>query len=132
MHKAARMTRCLIVDDHRDGREGFEEYLATNGMDVAGTGSAEDALRLTAQQAFDIMIVDLQLPGMSGWDYIRAVRRDPATWNVAIIAVSACVFPEDRARAEEAGCDMFLAKPCGPDDLLCAVRDLLDRARATS
>lgn len=129
MHDTARMSRCLIVDDHLDGRDGFQEYLESNGMDVAAAGSAEDALRLAGQQVFDVMIVDLQLPEMNGWDYIRAVRRDPATWDVPIIAVSGCVFPEDRTRAAEAGCDLFLAKPCGPDDLLSAVRELLVRAR---
>jgi two-component system cell cycle response regulator DivK len=123
------MSRCLIVDDHLDGRDGFQEYLESYGMDVAAAGSAEDALRLAGQQVFDVMIVDLQLPEMNGWDYIRAVRRDPSTWDVPIIAVSGCVFPEDRTRAAEAGCDLFLAKPCGPDDLLSAVRELLERAR---
>lgn len=126
------MSRCLIVDDHLDGRDGFQEYLETKGMHVTAAGSAEDALRLATRQAFDVMIVDLQLPGMNGWDYIRAVRLDPSTWDVPVIAVSACVFPEDRTRAEEAGCDMFLAKPCGPDDLLSAVLALLERARATA
>lgn len=123
------MSRCLIVDDHLDGRDGFQEYLESNGMYVAAAGSAEDALRLAGQQVFDVMIVDLQLPEMNGWDYIRAVRRDPAMGDVPIIAVSGCVFPEDRTRAAEAGCDLFLAKPCGPHDLLSAVRELLERAR---
>jgi len=132
LHDAARMSRCLIVDDHQDGRDGFQEYLETNGIAVAAAGSAEDALHLATRHVFDVLIVDLQLPEMNGWDYIRAVRRNPATWDVPIIAVSACVFPEDRTRAEEAGCDMFLAKPCGPDDLLAAVRGLLDRAPTTT
>jgi len=126
------MSRCLIVDDHEDGRNGFQEYLESHGYTVDATATAEDALRLTKDHPFDLMIVDLQLPGMNGWDYIRTVRREPPLSDVRIIAVSACVFPEDRARAEAAGCDVFLAKPCGPDELLVEVRRLLETERTTS
>ena len=49
------MARCLIVDDHLDGRDGFQEYLESYGMDVAAAGSAEDALRLAGQQVFDVL-----------------------------------------------------------------------------
>lgn len=119
------MPRCLIVDDHADGRDGYQEYLESNGFSVEATATAEDALRLAKRHAFDLMIVDLQLPGMNGWDYIKTVRRDSRLADVAIVAVSACVFPEDRARAEAAGCDVFLAKPCAPDALLVEVRRLL-------
>ena len=126
------MPRCLIVDDHLDGRDGFQEYLESNGLTVDATSTAEDALRLANDHSFDLMIVDLQLPGMNGWDFIRTVRRDPQLWDVPIIAVSACVFPEDRARAESAGCDVFLAKPCGPDELLVEVRRLLEKERTTA
>lgn len=126
------MSRCLIVDDHDDGRDGYQEYLETNGLTVAATATAEDALTLVRGHSFDLMIVDLQLPGMNGWDYIRAIRRDTPLHDVPIIALSACVFPEDRARAEAAGCDLFLAKPCAPDDLLVEVRRLLETERSSA
>jgi CheY-like chemotaxis protein len=120
------MITCLIVDDHVDGRDGFQEYLEANGIEVVATGTAEDALQIVHGQAFDLMIVDLQLPGIDGWSYIRAVRRAPALRGIPIIAVSACVFPEDRQRAQQAGCTAFMAKPCAPDELLAEVYRLLD------
>ena len=132
MHSGRGMPRCLIVDDHTDGRDGYQEYLETNGLAVDATATAEDALRLAKRHVFDLLIVDLQLPGMNGWDYIKTVRRDPQLEDVPIIAVSACVFPEDRARAEAAGCDLFLAKPCSPDELLVEVRRLLAAERTTA
>jgi CheY-like chemotaxis protein len=61
------MSRCLIVDDHADGRDGYQEYLETNGIVVAATATAEDALSLVKRHSFDLMIVDLQLSGMNGW-----------------------------------------------------------------
>lgn len=119
------MPRCLIVDDHDDSRDGFREYLETFGFDVAGTPTAEDALHIMKLRPFDLLIVDLQLPGMNGWELIRTVRRHPRYHDIAIAAVSACVFPDDRARADAAGCDAFLAKPCPPDELLATVNRLL-------
>jgi two-component system, cell cycle response regulator DivK len=119
------MPRCLIVDDHDDSRDGFREYLENYGFDVAGTATAEDALTLMTDRQFDLLIVDLQLPVMNGWDLIETVRKQPRHQDMAIAAVSACVFPDDRQRASDAGCDAFLAKPCPPDELLATVNRLL-------
>ena len=119
------MPRCLIVDDHDDGRDGFREYLESFDFEVTGTATAEQALGVMAQRSYDLLIVDLRLPGMDGWEYIRTVRAAARHQDVPIIALSACVFPEDRTRAEEAGCDAFLAKPCLPDELLATARRLL-------
>ena len=118
------MPRCLIVDDHDDGRDGFREYLESFEFEVTGIPTAEQALGAMALAPYDLLIVDLLLPGMDGYEYIRRVRRE-ARHDVPIIAVSACAFPEDRARAEAAGCDAFLAKPCPPDELLSTMRRLL-------
>ena len=125
MQSAGHMARCLIVDDHDDGRDGFSEYLETFEFEVTGMASAEQALGAMARDSYDLLIVDLQLPGMDGWEYISTVRRGARQRNVPIIALSACVYPEDRVRAEEAGCNAFLAKPCPPDELLATVRRLL-------
>ncbi len=123
------MSRCLIVDDHADGLDGFREYFEANGIGVAAAATAEDALAVLRRQSVDLMIVDLQLPGMDGWDYMRAIRRHPSLYDVPIIAVSACVFPEDRERAARAGCDLFIAKPCPPGELLAEVKRLLGEAQ---
>ena len=125
MQSGPHMHRCLIVDDHDDGRDGFREYLESFEFEVTGTATAEQALGAMRRRRYDLLIVDLQLPGMDGWEYIRTVRRSARQRHVPIIALSACVYPEDRMRAEEAGCDAFLAKPCPPDQLLATVRRLL-------
>jgi CheY-like chemotaxis protein len=118
------MPRCLIVDDHDDGRDGFREYLESFEFEVTGTATAEQALGAMALAPYDLLIVDLLLPGMDGYEYIRQVRRG-ARNDLPIIALSACAFPEDRARAEAAGCDAFLEKPCPPEELLSTMRRLL-------
>jgi DNA-binding response OmpR family regulator len=71
----------------------------------------------------DILLVDLQLPGLSGWDLIKQIR---ALFSAApIVAFSACVYPEDKRRAEEAGCSVFLTKPLPPTEVLNALVALL-------
>jgi CheY-like chemotaxis protein len=112
------MPRCLIVDDDRDGREGYAEYLRAFGFEVDEAVDAEAALKQMRRQRPDIVLLDLQMPGMDGWELIRQIRVMAGLRTVSIIAISACVFPEDQARAEEAGCDAFLAKPCIPSVVL--------------
>ncbi len=125
MHSPRRMPVCLIVDDDRDGREGFAEYLRAFGFDVeecADGASGWDRIRTRAP---DILLLDLQLPQLSGWDLLARVRATPGLTELPIVAFSACVFPEDRAKAEEAGCNVFLAKPSAPADVLAELRRLL-------
>jgi DNA-binding response OmpR family regulator len=117
------MPLCLLVDDDRDGREGYAEYLRVNGFEVAECEDAEAALQKLARSAPDILLLDLQLPGLSGWDLMREVRA--VSPHVPIVAFSACVYPEDRRRAEEAGCDAFLTKPTAPGEVLAELTRLL-------
>ncbi len=122
------MPKCLLVDDDRDGREGYSEYLHAFGFEVEAHADAESALRSLVRVRPDIMLVDLQLPGLSGWDLIKAVRGFSA--ELPIVAFTACVFPDDRRRAEEAGCSAFLTKPLPPADVLAELNRLLKTKRA--
>jgi DNA-binding response OmpR family regulator len=115
--------QCLLVDDDRDGREGYAEYLRAHGFEVTECEDAEAALQKIGGRAPDILLLDLQLPGLSGWDLIREVRA--LSPDVPIVAFSACVYPEDRLRAEEAGCSVFLSKPTAPGDVLAELTRLL-------
>jgi CheY-like chemotaxis protein len=124
------MPRCLIVDDNRDSREGSAEYLEAFGFDVEQASGGEAALASLRRRAPpDVVLVDLQMPGLDGWELVKLMRRDPALQSIPVIAVSACVFPNDRARAREAGCDLFLSKPCLPGHMLRAVRRVLRHGR---
>lgn len=119
------MPRCLIVDDDRDGREGYAEYLRAFGFEVDECPDGRNALDLLRKNPPDILLLDLQLPGLSGWDLMSLIRNTPELSGLPVVAISACVFPDDRKRAEEAGCDVFLTKPSIPGDVLLEVRRLL-------
>jgi two-component system cell cycle response regulator DivK len=115
------MPRCLIVEDDRATREGYAEYLRSFGFDVDESADGVSAFDLMSLRRPDIVLVDLQMPRVDGFELIRRIRRDRDLSSLRVIAISASVSPDDRARAQAAGCDAFLPKPCSPKEVLAAV-----------
>jgi two-component system, cell cycle response regulator DivK len=111
------MLRCFIVDDHDDTREGYKEYLTAAGYEVSTASDGEELRDLLRARTPDAILLDLQLPRVDGWELTRELKRHPRTRSIPIIVVSACVQPGDRKRAEDAGCDLFLAKPVDPETI---------------
>ena len=119
------MTSILYVEDNEDniymlsrrlGREGFEVSIARTGRE--GVDMAADALP-------DLIIMDLVLPEMDGFDAARQIRNSDTTGHIPIIALSASVLPEHQHRAIEAGCDVFQTKPVDFPRLLKTIEQLL-------
>ena len=108
------MARCIIVDDHTDTRAGYAEFLAAFGFDVRTAADAEELRALLHVWLPDAIVLDLQLPRTDGWELTREIKSDPRTRGIAVIVVSACVLPAERAAAEDAGCNAFINKPCDP------------------
>jgi CheY-like chemotaxis protein len=107
--------RVLIALQHDDSRQLYAEYLGQLGFSVASVRDGRSALGLVPTA--DVVVTSLVLPLLDGASLIRAVRASESTRHKTVIVVAASVFPSDRARAEEAGCDVFLAMPCSPDEL---------------
>jgi CheY-like chemotaxis protein len=116
----------LIAEDDEDNREGYAEFLAYLGYSVAEAANGQDAIDSVRQVRPDVLLLDLALPIVDGWEVARLVKSDPQLRSTLIIALSACVFPGDVARATEAGCDLFLDKPCYPQRVADEIRRLLD------
>ena len=119
------MPLCVIVDDHDDTREGFSEYLQVNGFDVLSANGAEEFERLVESESPDALVLDLQLPRVNGWELATRIRANPRLRGVPLVAFSACVMPTERERANQAGFDLFLGKPCDPEVILSELRRLL-------
>jgi CheY-like chemotaxis protein len=119
------MPRCIIVDDHGDTRAGYAEFLGAFGFDVKTAADGEQLRALLKQWVPDAIVLDLQLPRTDGWQLTREIKSNPATRQIVIVVVSACVMPSEREAAEEAGSDAFIAKPCDPMDIITAVYDRL-------
>jgi two-component system cell cycle response regulator DivK len=125
------MPRCIIVDDHGDTRIGYAEFLSAFEFEVRTAADAEELRALLHDWLPDAIVLDLQLPRTDGWELTREIKSDPRTRHIAIVVVSACVMPADRAAAQEAGCDAFINKPVDPMVILEELRrQMIDRERS--
>jgi CheY-like chemotaxis protein len=111
--------RVLLVDDQAMVRVGFRMILESeDGIEVAG--EAEDgaaAVAAARRLRPDVVLMDIQMPGMSGLDLTRQLKADPATRDIAIIAVTAYAMKGDREKAHDAGCDAYVTKPIDKEEL---------------
>jgi CheY-like chemotaxis protein len=117
--------RVLVVDDHRDSREMIGAVLAEAGAAVDLAASADEALHRLQQSHTDVLVSDLGMPGLDGFDLIRAVRAqeeaDGSPKRLVAMALSAYASEEDRARALAAGFQSYAPKPIDPADLVTLV-----------
>jgi CheY-like chemotaxis protein len=112
----------LIVDDYAEGREICAEYLAFRGYRVATAEDGLDALEKTGSLLPDVILMDLSLPRLDGWEASRRIKADARTRHIPIIALTAHALSSARERALDAGCDSVVTKPCPPRDLEAEVR----------
>ena len=114
----------LLVQPVRDDRGMYAEFLRDCGFEPIVASTAADALRLVSRAR--VVVTELLLPGRTdGFELIAKLRRSPRTAHVPIVVLTSCAWHADRDRALAAGCDVFLAKPCLPDQLVIEVRRVL-------
>ena len=121
----------LIVDDDRNTREGYRTYLSGKGFDVRALDGGVDALEFAKAAGPDLVVLDLGLPDIDGWEVARRLKGDDVTRAIPIIAFSGRSMQHEQVSALRAGCDVYLTKPCAPDKLLGAVRKLLGMEERT-
>jgi two-component system, cell cycle response regulator DivK len=112
----------LIVDDVEHGREIYAEYLEFRGFRVATAADGEEALARALELRPDLILMDLSLPKVDGWEATRRLRRDDRTRSIPVIALTAHALASARDQAMDAGCDAVVTKPCLPRDLEQEVR----------
>ena len=117
----------LVVEDYEDARELYAEYLAFAGFRVEQASDGQEALDKAHQLIPDLILMDLSMPGMDGWEATRRLKRDHKTKHIPIIALTGHVLAGHSESARSAGCDSFLAKPCLPDAMVAEVRRMLER-----
>ena len=118
--------RVLLVDDYPDAREMYSEYLQYSGFEVVEAGNGMEALERAAEMAPDIILMDLSLPVMDGWEATRRLKADPRTAQIPVVALTGHALAGISEGAKKAGCDAFVTKPCLPDELVKEIRRVLD------
>jgi len=120
----------LVVDDFADNREMYSEYLSFSGYDVIEARNGKEAVDAAQQRQPDIIIMDLSLPVMDGWEATRRLKADDRTRRIPVVALTGHALAGHSKGAKEAGCDSFLAKPCLPDQLVAEIRRMLEAGEA--
>ena len=120
----------LLVEDNEDNRTVYRTILEHFGYTVAEARNGEDGVRMARDVHPDLILMDISIPAIDGWEATRILKADPRTKEIPIIALTAHALATDRAKAEEAGCDGYLAKPCEPRHVVAEVERFLGAARA--
>lgn len=105
------MLRVLVVEDNPVNLELVKFLLEEEGCQVTATDRGEEALQLAASMPFDLILMDLQLPGIDGYETTRHLKANPATASIPVIALTAQAMRGEEARALAAGCKLYLTKP---------------------
>jgi two-component system cell cycle response regulator DivK len=119
----------LIVDDGDDNRLMYRHHLEHAGYRVAEAEDATVGIELARELLPAIVIMDLAMPGIDGWEATKILKSDARTSAIGIVALSAFREPESRRRAREAGADFFLTKPCPPKELALHVSECIRRRK---
>jgi two-component system, cell cycle response regulator DivK len=122
------MSRILIVEDNPRNLKLVRDVLQVKGYDTLEAGTGEEGVRIATAERPDLILMDIQLPGMNGIEALHALRGDPATAAIPVIAVTASVMQDDRKTIMAAGFDAYVGKPINLREFLDSVRAALEPA----
>ena len=122
----------LLVEDNEDNRTIYTTILRHVGHDVIEASNGEDGIRLALERQPNVILMDVAMPGIDGWEATRRLKGDPQTARIPVIALTAHAMAEDRQRAVDAGCEGYLAKPIEPRRVVEEVARMLERIAAAA
>jgi len=132
MMPAAPAARVLVVEDEQNIRDLVLLHLRLEGLEGIAAADGTEGLRLARSERFDLVVLDLMLPGLDGMTVCRAIRRESSNGDVPILMLTARREESDKVLGLESGADDYLAKPFGVRELVARVRALLRRRRTAS
>ena len=117
--------RILVVEDHEENRRILRLLLTKAGFELIEAETGEDGVRLAETERPDLILMDIQLPGLDGYEATRRIKANPALRPIPLIVVTSYALSGDDVKAFEAGCDAYVTKPFVPRQLLAKVREYL-------
>ena len=117
--------RILVVEDQEDNRRILRDLLKSADYEIMEAENGQEALTAVAKQRPDLILMDIHLPIMDGYEATRRIKADPTLTHVPVIAVTSNALSGDKAKARAAECDDFVPKPYSPRQLLAKIRQLL-------
>jgi two-component system, cell cycle response regulator DivK len=117
--------RILVIEDQEDNRRIVRDLLTSVGYEIIEAVTGEEGVTAAASHVPDLILMDIQLPGLDGYDATRRIKANPALRHIPIIAVTSYALSGDDVKAFEAGCDGYVSKPFSPRALLVKIREFL-------
>jgi two-component system, cell cycle response regulator DivK len=117
--------RILVVEDQEDNRQILHDLLTNAGYEMIEVEDGAQALEAAAEHRPDLILMDIQLPVMDGYEATRRIKADPALKKIPIIAVTSYALSGDEGKARAAGCDAYVTKPFSPRALLAKIREFV-------
>ncbi len=117
--------RILVVEDQEDNRQILRDLLASTDYEIMEAENGLEALAAVAKHRPDLILMDIQLPIIDGYEATRRIKADPELRSIPIIAVTSYALSGDEAKAREAGCDAYVPKPYSPRQLLAKINEFL-------
>jgi two-component system cell cycle response regulator DivK len=117
--------RILIVEDQEDNRRILRDLLTSAGYELTEALTGEEGVTLAETNPPDLILMDIQLPGLDGYEATRRIKANPALRQIPIIAVTSYALSGDDVKAQQAGCDAYVTKPFSPRALLVKIREFL-------
>jgi two-component system cell cycle response regulator DivK len=118
----------LVVEDQEDNRQILRDLLASAGFRMVEAHDGEQALTVARSERPNVILMDIQLPILDGYEATRSIKRDPELKHIPVIAVTSYALSGDEERAREAGCDGYVAKPYSPRHLLAKIGQFLEQS----
>jgi two-component system cell cycle response regulator DivK len=115
--------RILVVEDHEDNRRIMRDLLTSSGYEVIEAVTGVEGVTAAETHRPELILMDIQLPGIDGYEATRRIKANPSLRKVPIIVVTSYALSGDDEKAFEAGCDAYVAKPFSPRDLLAKIRE---------
>jgi two-component system cell cycle response regulator DivK len=117
--------RILVIEDHEDNRRIVRDLLTPAGYELIEAVTGEEGVAMAETGRPDLILMDIQLPGLDGYEATRRIKANPALRQIPIIAVTSYALSGDDVKAREAGCDAYVTKPFSPRALLAKIREYL-------
>ena len=118
-------TLILVVEDQEDNRRIMRDLLTSVGYEVIEAVTGEDGVATAETQRPDLILMDIQLPGLDGYEATRQIKANPDLEHIPIIVVTSYALSGDDVKAFEAGCNAYVSKPFSPRELLAKIREYL-------
>ena len=119
------MTRILMIEDTEDNRQIVRDLMESVGYDLIEAGDGAEGVAMAAEHKPDLILMDIQLPVMDGYEASRRIKAQPELSHIPIIAVTSYALSGDEAKTRAAGCDGYVAKPFSPRELLAKINQFL-------